>query len=187
MIDYTELVEALRCKNTGDDECGSSDCPYWSGLGCMDGQLMEDAADAIEALQAENPIVETVLEDKMRQQMEELQQKWFKSETDATNLTGKLAQAEADIDRLNLEIDKRIATEIELSNQVDALQAQLPKRGKWLEREVIHDRADAKITDWQQAKCSLCNKWHTTPYMYSFIDYNYCPNCGAKMEAQDGQ
>lgn len=51
MTDYTELIRSLRCENTGDDECGSSDCPYWSGLGCMDGQLMEDAAAAIEALQ----------------------------------------------------------------------------------------------------------------------------------------
>lgn len=50
MTDYTELIRSLRCENTGDDECGSSDCPYWSGLGCMDGQLMEDAADAIEEL-----------------------------------------------------------------------------------------------------------------------------------------
>ena len=55
MTNYTELVKSLRCENTGDDECGSSDCPYWSGLGCMDGQLMEDAAAAIEALQAEMP------------------------------------------------------------------------------------------------------------------------------------
>jgi hypothetical protein len=55
MTDYTKLVKALRCENTGDDECGSSDCPYWSGLGCMDGQLMEDAADAIEAMQAQMP------------------------------------------------------------------------------------------------------------------------------------
>ena len=54
MTDYSELVKALRCENTGDDECGSSDCPYWSGLGCMDGQLMEDAAAAIEALLKEN-------------------------------------------------------------------------------------------------------------------------------------
>ena len=52
MTDYSELVKALRCENTGDDECGSSDCLYWSGLGCMDGQLMEDAAAAIEALEA---------------------------------------------------------------------------------------------------------------------------------------
>lgn len=50
MTDYTELIRSLRCENTGDDECGSSDCPYWSGLGCMDGQLMEDASDAIEEL-----------------------------------------------------------------------------------------------------------------------------------------
>ena len=50
MTDYKKLVKALRCENTGDDECGSSDCPYWSGLGCMDGQLMDDAADAIEEL-----------------------------------------------------------------------------------------------------------------------------------------
>ena len=50
MTDYTELIRSLRCENTGDDECGSSDCTYWSGLGCMDGQLMEDAADAIEEL-----------------------------------------------------------------------------------------------------------------------------------------
>ena len=52
MTDYTELVKALRCREYK-PECGSSDCPYWSGLGCMDGQLMDDAADAIEALQAE--------------------------------------------------------------------------------------------------------------------------------------
>ena len=52
MTNYEKLVEALRCGEYK-PECGSSDCPYWSGLGCMDGQLMEDAAAAIEALQAE--------------------------------------------------------------------------------------------------------------------------------------
>ena len=50
MTDYSELVKALRCGEYK-PECGSSDCPYWSGLGCMDGQLMEDAAAAIEELQ----------------------------------------------------------------------------------------------------------------------------------------
>lgn len=52
MTDYDKLVKALLCWEYK-PECGSSDCPYWSGLGCMDGQLMDDAADAIEALQAE--------------------------------------------------------------------------------------------------------------------------------------
>ena len=61
-------------------------------------KTMLDAAAAIEALEA----------------------LWIKSETDATNLTGRLAQAEADIERLNLEIDKHIETEIELSNSLDA-------------------------------------------------------------------
>ena len=51
MTDYKKLVNALRCGEYK-PECGSSDCPYWSGLGCMDGQLMEDAAAAIEALEA---------------------------------------------------------------------------------------------------------------------------------------
>ena len=83
---YDELVKALRCENTGDDECGSSDCPYWSGLGCMDGQLMEDAADAIEKITA----------------------MYEKAEMDATNLTGKLAQAEADVEWLNEEENKDV-------------------------------------------------------------------------------
>lgn len=50
--DYDKLVAALRCGEYK-PECGASDCPYWSGLGCMDGQLVTDAADAIETLQAE--------------------------------------------------------------------------------------------------------------------------------------
>ena len=54
MTDYSKLVEALWCGEYK-PECGSSDCPYWSGLGCMDGQLMEDAAAAIEDLQAQLP------------------------------------------------------------------------------------------------------------------------------------
>ena len=63
------------------------------------GKLMADAADAIERITA----------------------MYEKTEMDATNLTGKLAQAEADVERLNREVDKRICTEIELSNMVDAL------------------------------------------------------------------
>lgn len=61
-----------------------------------------------------------------------------------------------------------------------------PKRGEWVEREVIQDRMDARIPQWQQARCSVCGKWHTTPYMYCFDDFDYCPNCGAKMEVPDG-
>ena len=92
MTDYKNLVKFLR---------GLSPWAFPEASN----RRMQEAADAIEALQAA----------------------WIKSETDATNLTGRLAQAEADIDRMNLEIDKRIATEIELSNQVDALQAEVER------------------------------------------------------------
>lgn len=50
--------------------------------------------------------------------------------------------------------------------------------GTWEERSVSED----SIQQWQSARCSVCNKYHTTPYLYYFDNFNYCPNCGAKME-----
>lgn len=34
---------------------------------------------------------------------------------------------------------------------------------------------------WQQAQCSVCGKWYTTPYLYYIKLDPYCPNCGARM------
>jgi rubrerythrin len=65
MTDYTKLVAALRCGEYK-PECGASDCPYWSGLGCMDGQLMTDAADAIEALQKAKAIANRKLDSALK-------------------------------------------------------------------------------------------------------------------------
>ena len=54
------------------------------------------------------------------------------------------------------------------------------KKGKWIEKEVIHEvEASTAIDEWQSAKCSVCGKYHTTPYLYYFDDFNYCPNCGS--------
>ena len=78
MTDYKKLVDALRCGEYK-PECGSSDCPYWSGLGCMDGQLMEDAAAAIEGLRAEKNGIQGELDslrvfaDESQRRIEELQ------------------------------------------------------------------------------------------------------------------
>lgn len=58
------------------------------------------------------------------------------------------------------------------------------KTGKWIEKDVfyIDDADDANVIDaWQSAKCSVCGKYHTTPYLYSFDNFNYCPNCGSAM------
>lgn len=55
-----------------------------------------------------------------------------------------------------------------------------PKVGEWLEKEINSD----KIEEWQSARCSICDKYHTTPYMYYFSHYEYCPHCGTKMEGR---
>lgn len=55
--------------------------------------------------------------------------------------------------------------------------------GEWLECEV--SAVDA-FDEWQSARCSVCGKYHTTPYMYYFSNYNYCPSCGAFMGKKGG-
>lgn len=64
---------------------------------------------------------------------------------------------------------------------IDAITA-LPSAhpsAEWIERTVSDDAA---IKEWQSAKCSACGRYHTTPYMYYFDNYNYCPHCGARMK-----
>lgn len=51
-----------------------------------------------------------------------------------------------------------------------------PKVGEWLEKEVSSDKA---IEEWQSARCSVCGRYHTTPYMYYFDNYKFCPSCGS--------
>ena len=72
-------------------------------------------------------------------------------------------------------------------NLIDALE-ELPTadvrenaKGEWLDMERIEESDANIITEWQQARCSVCGKWHTTPYMYGFVYDSYCPNCGAEM------
>lgn len=67
---------------------------------------------------------------------------------------------------------------------IDALQAEPVKHGEWEEKETHLNEGDCEITEWQSARCSKCGKYHTTPYMYSFNNFNFCPNCGAKMDKE---
>lgn len=59
-----------------------------------------------------------------------------------------------------------------------------PKRkiGKWIEKEVIHGEDAQDITEeWQSCKCSVCGRYDTRPYLYYFIEPNYCSWCGAEI------
>lgn len=56
-------------------------------------------------------------------------------------------------------------------------------QGEWEDKEVFNDTDDDHIVEeWQSARCSVCGKYHTTPYMYYFDNFNFCPNCGARMK-----
>lgn len=54
--------------------------------------------------------------------------------------------------------------------------------GHWTEKEVFDNQDSEVIGCYQSARCSHCGKYHTTPYSYYFDNYNFCPNCGAKMQ-----
>lgn len=56
--------------------------------------------------------------------------------------------------------------------------------GKWEQKEIFGVE-ETTIEQMQSACCSVCGKYHTTPYSYYFSKYNYCPNCGAKMEVSE--
>lgn len=58
----------------------------------------------------------------------------------------------------------------------------------WIDKSVIHrEEAEKVIEEWQSAKCSYCGLYHTTPYMYYFYEFKYCPNCGKEMEVDHEQ
>lgn len=59
---------------------------------------------------------------------------------------------------------------------------QLPE-AEWQKKKIEYE--ETYITEWQVAQCSNCKRWHTTPYMYYFYEYKYCPFCGAKMEVTE--
>lgn len=53
------------------------------------------------------------------------------------------------------------------------------KTGTWLDRSVYETKGT--IDEVQSARCSVCGLYHTTPYLYYFSWYKYCPSCGARL------
>lgn len=63
-------------------------------------------------------------------------------------------------------------------------------QGEWQEKEVFgeyNDDVHHYVSEWQSARCSVCGKYHTTPYAYYFNEYNFCPSCGARMKGVDDE
>lgn len=102
---------------------------------------------------------------------------------------------DADALKARLELDKQIrggsmyagimSYIIDSTPTVDAVPV---VHGQWEEETVDSYEENAVIADWQSARCSVCKRYLTTPYMYYFEHYDYCPNCGTKMSAkEDGE
>jgi len=100
MQDYEKLVRALRC-NQGNGLCPYANCEYKSKNApiCMQTRLTNDAADAIEALQAEKK--KTVTQIFGEEQME-----W---EGRCKDLMEYISDLQAEVERLKADVDAAYA------------------------------------------------------------------------------
>ena len=64
---------------------------------------------------------------------------------------------------------------LDAASAIEALQAQMPKRGEWIDRYDEDDNPFFK----RKYVCSACGHWNT------YGKSKFCPKCGAKMEVQD--
>lgn len=53
---------------------------------------------------------------------------------------------------------------------------------EWLEKEVYSVK-ESGVEELQSCKCPHCERILTTPYMYYFNEFPYCPSCGKKVGA----
>ena len=121
------------------------------------------------ALTAEQEWIDEEMADLCTDGRFELIEKYRKKLIDSTNI--ETAQDE-------MAVLDSILFRIWQMGWLDKLEQPERKTGKWEERGVSTEKA---IDEWQSARCSACGLYHTTPYLYYFRDYNYCPNCGARM------
>lgn len=152
---------------------------------CVLGEWGEAIDTAIEALSAENPKAdERIIQSGdliSRQDVVSEIHKYFVEEIDKTP-----TEIDEDGDEIYTDmptVNSLLACNKELSKRIKSLPSADRPRGEWQDKEVFNETDDDHIVDeWQSARCSVCGKYHTTPYMYYFDNFNYCPNCGAKMK-----
>lgn len=190
MMDYTELVKALRhCSHDGLVKC--NECKYggkeWP-VGCEE-ELMKDAATAIEALQAEVQFYKAVVENKERLLglYRAEQAKHFYSETDDN---GRIKANPCACMNIPVFPD---SSESPNGEDREESKAQLPKQGEWNNHEVACLLAEMFGDD---CACNLNGIDEWLPQYCEFAE-TCCPNPGgvacweqflkhrAKMEVQE--
>ena len=89
-------------------------------------------------------------------------------------------QAALDAIRKDMYVDEDMLSDLiccGIESVLNGLPSAEPPSGEWLEKEVCYE----PIEQWQSAKCSVCERYHTIPYLYYFSEDKFCPNCGARM------
>lgn len=165
MTDYSELVKALRCKRDDCEGCGLAFFDNDEGWMCQYAAKDDDAAAAIESLQAEVDALKHDIE------------RYVQMNTELLNEPKRLRERN---NKLHAELERWVSA---------AEQAGEPKRGKWIETE----EKEWGIYPFKKHTCSVCDCKIDHIFMLACMDYfddrdtvfHYCPNCGAKMEVQD--
>lgn len=157
MTDYSKLVAALRCE-LHYTSCPETNCKYiCHDTFCDTYRLMIDAAAAIETLQAEVKILKVSGREAYFEGL---------AADDNRRQVKELAKRNAE---LHAELEKWVSA---------AEKAGEPKRGEWTTKRTWNH--DGEIY------CSVCEHDAPTDGDYRQVKTNYCPNCGAKMEANNG-
>lgn len=67
---------------------------------------------------------------------------------------------------------------------IDALQENLRDIPTADVVEVRHERWNDKAVAFYRkcSECGCCVEWNKKPFLFGDGEYNYCPNCGAKMD-----
>ena len=69
----------------------------------------------------------------------------------------------------------------EYERMIEPLNDEVRSVAEWEEIEVFEVEGTT-VDRLQSTYCPKCHRYHTTPYIYSYNHYDYCPNCGTQMK-----
>lgn len=179
MTDYNELVRCGECKFWSETEKGFGRC-LKSGFQTPKDFLGEDGERKDHGMTDYTELVKA-----LRSYSKEstwcasvVWEKLMLNAADAIEALKKTLEAVQKNSGINFRMWEEAQAEVE------RLQAQLPKRGEWVHgreigKEWAYNHWVTYYEDWHCSNCKVVFKQEEKP------KYNYCPNCGAKMEVQE--
>ena len=87
----------------------------------------------------------------------------------------RISKNDAAVECANTAYDTLYNLKMEIEDEVETIEEKPVRRGRWITKDGI-------------INCSVCNDagWSAVPYEALVKHFNFCPNCGAKMEGVAG-